>query len=574
MDQYIHDRWESDRGFPGGAVHGITQSTDGYLWIASAKGLVRFDGLVFRLLQISGLRTEQDPTVLAVAPDPSGGLWVQHRSAMLVRYQQGRFDEPLPSVLSQLGASVTAMSASAGGGMLLAVLDHGVVRYKGGQLETVVSQQAMPASFVIAIAQTPDGDVWLGTRDSGLLRVHDGRLTPIVKGLPDQKINTLLVGEGNQLWIGTDDGVSLWNGVEVTHAGVDESLAHVGALAMIRDRDANIWIGTSSGRLRVVNRYGVASLDEHGRARRGAVTTVFEDRDRNLWIGTNRGIERLRDGLFTTYSAVQGLPTDTYGPIYLDGDRRAWIAPVAGGLYTISAQHVSPVRIAGLTNDVVYSISGGGGEIWLGRQRSGLTRLRAEGGAWAARTFTKAEGLAQDNVYAVHRSRDGTVWAGTLSAGLSRLEDGAFTTFTTSDGLASNTVAAIVEAADGGIWLATPNGVSHQSGTGWKRLATGDGLPSNDVNTLFEDSSHDIWIGTAAGLALARAGRVVAEFLPPEGLRRSVVGIVEDRAGSLWIATAESVLKVSRERLAANAATDADVREFGIADGLLGVEGV
>src|SRR5262249_60325711 len=97
MNQYIHDRWESDRGFPGGAVHGITQSTDGYLWIAAAKGLVRFDGLVFRPFQISGLRTERDPTVLAIVPDPSGGLWVQHRSAMLVRYRHGRLEEPLPA---------------------------------------------------------------------------------------------------------------------------------------------------------------------------------------------------------------------------------------------------------------------------------------------------------------------------------------------------------------------------------------------------------------------------------------------------------------------------------------------
>src|SRR5262249_10637420 len=153
-----------------------------------------------------------------------------------------------------------------------------------------------------------------------------------------------------------------------TRAGIPESLAHVGALAMIRDRDANIWIGTSSGQLLRVNRHGVASLDEHDRARRGAVTTIFEDRDRNLWIGTNRGVERLRDGIFTTYSAAQGLPTDSYGPIYVDGDRHALIAPVVGGLYSISGQQVAPVPIANLSDDVIYSISGGGGEIWLGRQ--------------------------------------------------------------------------------------------------------------------------------------------------------------------------------------------------------------
>jgi signal transduction histidine kinase/ligand-binding sensor domain-containing protein len=573
MEQYIHDRWESDRGFPGGAVHGITQSTDGYLWIAADKGLVRFDGLVFQLIHRVGQTTEQDPTVLAVAPDPVGGLWLQLRSAMLARYHGGRFEDSLPSMLNALRPAVTAIAPTSGDAILLSVMDHGVVRYRNGKIETIVPQQMMPSSFVIAMTQTPDGDVWLGTRDSGLVRLHDGRLSPIMKGLPDQKINALLVGPGNTLWIGTDEGVTLWNGSEVTRAGIPDSLVHVGALAMSRDHDDNIWIGTTVGQLLRVNRQGVVSLDERDRGGREAVTTVFEDRDRNLWIGTNRGIERLRDGVFTTYSAAQGLSVSAYGPVYVDSNC-TWIAPVGEGLYTISGQRAAPVTVAGLPNDVVYSISGGGGEIWLARQRGGLTRLRPEGRTVTTRTFTKRDGLAQDNVYAVHRTRTGTVWAGTLSAGLSRLQDGRFKTFTTKDGLASNTVAAIAEAADGTIWVASPNGVSHQSKNGWTRLSTAEGLPSNDVNTLFEDSTQDMWIGTAAGLALARRGRIVDAFHAPERLRGAIVGMAEDKAGGLWIATNERIVRVGRDRLAGNRVSDGDLREFGASDGLLGVESV
>ena len=573
MEQYIHDRWESDRGFPGGTVHGITQSTDGYLWIAADKGLVRFDGVAFQLFPRPGLTKEQDPAVLAVAPDPSGGLWLQLRSAMLARYHNGRFEDPVPSALNDLGPATTAVSAASGGAILFSLMDHGVIRYRNGQVETIVSHQMMPSSFVITMAQTPDGDVWLGTRDSGLLRLHEGHLSPIVKGLQNQKINALLVGEGNTLWIGTDDGVMLWNGSEVTSAGIPERFAHVGALAMIRDHDENIWIGTTSGHLLRMNRHGVVSLDEHERGRRGAVTSVFEDRERNVWIGTNRGIERLRDGVFTTYWSAQGLPEGTYGPIYVD-DSRTWIAPVDGGLYAIAGQRVTPITVAGLTNDVVYSISGGGGDVWLARQHGGLTRLQMGGETVSARTYTKKDGLAQDNVYAVLRAQDGTVWAGTLSGGLTHFKDGRFTTFTTDDGLASNTVTALTEAADHTVWVATPNGVNHQVQTGWARLSTTEGLPSNDVDTLFEDSVHDMWIGTAAGLALARNGRIVGTFQAPEALRGSIVGITEDRSGGLWVATHERIVRVLRARLAANNLSDADVREFGASDGLLGVEGV
>src|SRR5262249_28453738 len=212
---------------------------------------------------------------------------------------------------------------------------------------TIVPRRAMPSSFVIAIAQTPDGDVWLGTRDSGLLRVRQQRVIPITKGLPDQKVNSLLASEDGELWIGTDNGVVRWDGRDVTAAGVPASLDRLGALAMIRDRESNLWIGSASGALLRVNARGVSSLDERDQDPRGTITSVFEDRDGNVWIGTTRGIERLRDGVFTTFSAAQGLPSGTLGPVYADADR-TWIAPARGGLYWIRDGRVGSGPQAGV----------------------------------------------------------------------------------------------------------------------------------------------------------------------------------------------------------------------------------
>jgi signal transduction histidine kinase len=391
--------------------------------------------------------------------------------------------------------------------------------------------------------------------------------------LPDDKINALLPGAGSELWIGTDNGLARWNGVEVTRAGLPGPLDHVGVLAMARDRASNVWIGTASGELLRINGSGVASFDPQDRMRRGAVSAVFEDRDGNLWIGTSRGIERLRDGAFTTYSSAQGLPDGSYGPVYA-GAERTWFAGLEGGLYWMQGSHVEPVQQAGLAGDVVYSIAGGpDGEVWVGRQHGGLTRLRVTGDGVSAVTFTQRDGLAQNNVYAVHHARDGAVWAGTLSGGVSRFKDGVFTTFTTADGLPSNTVAAILESADGRIWLATPTGVAAQLDKGWQRFATSDGLPSDEINTLFEDSVHDVWVGTSAGLATIREGRVVPLQLPAE-LRAPVLGIAEDRLGWLWIVTNEHLMRVNREHLAAGSLTTGDLRDYTTLDGLLGREGV
>src|SRR5262249_44957149 len=108
MSQYIRDRWESDNGFPGGPVHAITQTSDGYLWIGAEKGLVRFDGLTFRLFQPPGPTSGADSTVLSLAADPGGGFWAQLRSANLVRYHDGFEDLHARFPLSQ--PLITAMS--------------------------------------------------------------------------------------------------------------------------------------------------------------------------------------------------------------------------------------------------------------------------------------------------------------------------------------------------------------------------------------------------------------------------------------------------------------------------------
>ena len=88
LSQYIRDRWGTESGFPGGPVYAITQTADGYLWIGAEKGLVRFDGLTFRLLD-PGSEVGAGPAVLGVAGAPDGSLWARLRGTALVRYHAG-----------------------------------------------------------------------------------------------------------------------------------------------------------------------------------------------------------------------------------------------------------------------------------------------------------------------------------------------------------------------------------------------------------------------------------------------------------------------------------------------------
>jgi ligand-binding sensor domain-containing protein/signal transduction histidine kinase len=575
--QYIRDEWRIEREFPGGIVHAITQTPDGYLWIGTDTGLIRFDGFKFDAAQLSPPVPSANAPVLALATDADGSLLIAVQGAGVLRRKNERFEIVTgTTVLSQAPSEVTAMVQDENGHILMSDLGRGTIRFQNEQFEDLAGANVLPgSSAVISLASATDGKIWLGTMNSGLFYSMHGHATNVSVGLPYKKINCLLPIGANEVWVGTDGGAFRWNGVRFDQVELPP-LGKVQVRTLLRDRDANIWVGTEKGLLRISGR-GVSLLDEKHPREDPGINALFEDREGNLWVGGARGLERIRDSAFLTYSPdspVSELTSETVGPVYADAENRTWFAPVAGGLYWLRDGRAQPVREAGLQKDVVYSIAGQKNEIWIGRQHGGVTRLRYQNGIVKSLTYTQQNGLAQNSVYAVYQARDGTVWAGTVNGGASSFKDGRFVTYTTASGLSSNTIYSILGTHDGTIWLATPNGLNAWSTLHWKTYSSREGLPSDSVNCLFEDSSGVLWIGTSNGLASLSSGHIQVFPEAPESLRKQIYGLVEDRSGWLWVATSSHVLRVRREKLLLGTLQPDDVREYGLADGLRSTQGV
>jgi ligand-binding sensor domain-containing protein len=245
MVQYIHDRWGPEQGFPGGAVYAIAETSDGYLWIGSEQGLLRFDGSNFHLMKRTDSPAAPVGPVIGLTADAQGSLWIRTQSIGLLRYRDGIFQD----VLADMGwadTRVTAMSRSRSGEVLFLVPQTGALTYSKGKLVTLASTVNLPHFLVISMAEAADGKVWMGTRDTGLFSLANGRISAVAPGSPDRKVNCLLPVDNRELWIGTDTGIVRWNGTELTETGASGGL-HFQTLAMTRDHDRTSGLGLPMG---------------------------------------------------------------------------------------------------------------------------------------------------------------------------------------------------------------------------------------------------------------------------------------------------------------------------------------
>lgn len=568
LSQYVHQAWGQEQGLLGGTIYALSSSADGYLWIGTDRGLVRFNGFTFDLIQQPIPNLPPIGRVRSLVSDAEGTLWILLEGAHMLVYREGRFADAFVTV-GLPPTTITAISLDRNGHVLLSGFGIAAVRSLSGRLETLADAESAPGT-VTAIAESLDGRIWMGTRDDGLFLSIKGRASRVPHAFGHNKLNALVADFNGGVWVGTDHGLFLLTPAGEVTDPLPKWVHQDQILALFRDRDACVWAGTDKGLIRITPARQAAFRGTGGDHE--AVNAVFQDREMNLWFGGPGGLERLQDGMFSTYSAPEGFPAVPMGPIFADDDGGTWFAPFTGGLYWYRSGRLQQIRQEGLEQDVVYSIDGGGNDVWVGRQRGGLTRIHLLGGKLLTRTYKEKDGLAQDSVYAVHRSPDGRVWAGTVSGGISIFDGTGFHTFNSQNGLSSNAVNSICESRNGTVWVATPGGLDEFRQTHWTHWTTQNGLPSPDVRLCFADSHGVIWIATSDSLSCLSGGRIITLRNLPDLMREQILGMAEDHLGFLWFSTSDHVLRLNRDALMADSLRTGDLQSYGTSDGLARIE--
>lgn len=560
IEQYGLDSWTSREGLPQNSVDVILQTRDGYLWLGTEEGLVRFDGVRFTVYSSRTVAAFHQNDVTALAQDADGDLWIG--------------------------------------------TPRGLIRRHGEEFTSFGKADRLPDDEISALAAAPDGTLWIGTAKNGLaVRSAAGVFSTAAnraRGLPGDEVTTLLRTRDGSLWIGTTGGLARLRDGRLTSYARARSVEHVSVLHIhdiCESKNGALWIATSEGLLRLSGDAGLDEADLESWADRpgmpkGSVSTVLEDRDGSLWIGDESGVARMRDGKVERLTSAEGLPATLVISFFEDREGSLWVGTVGAGILRFREAPVRTfTRRDGLTNDFVRPVlEAADGTIWAGT-RAGVNLIRAgrvigsvttrdglpddsitalapssDGSMWVgtgagavalvsrgrARTLTTAAGPSTASVRVLLEDHAGSLWIGTAGGGLIRFEQGAFSKLTSAQGLAGDDVVALREGPDGSLWIATRTGLSCLRGGKFEALPslTGQGTSGSSVLSLLADPDGTLWIGTTGdGLQRLRSGRISA-LTARNGLFDDVVfSIVDDRRGNFWMSCNRGIFRVARAEL-------------------------
>ncbi|HEX8756206.1 MAG TPA: two-component regulator propeller domain-containing protein [Steroidobacteraceae bacterium] len=395
---------------------------------------------------------------------------------------------------------------------------------------------------IYAIAQTPDGYLWLGS-EFGLFRfdgVHSVPWEPPSgQHLPAAGINDLMVARDGTLWIGTFSGLLTWNGRRLVQLHqFDGQLV----TALYQDREGTVWVGTlgTAGQLYAL-RGGRTSWRGTKLDFGKAVWTVHEDGSGTIWAGADSGLWRIKPGpprRFAT-STTAGLPYS--GPIGLadSGEGGLLVAIHNAGMMQLVGDELTPYPIR--IDDSNKLLRDRDGELWIGTVERGLIHVHQG----KADTYTQLDGLSGDIVLSLFEDREGSIWVSTTD-GLDRFRELPVSTLSARQGLSSDATQSVLAAADGSLWIGSHDGLNRWENGKMTVYRRANGLPDDSVQSLYQDHLGRIWAFTDRGLAYLKDGRFVAVQGVPGGEVNSMAG---DEAGDLWLSRPDALWHLHEGRL-------------------------
>jgi ligand-binding sensor domain-containing protein/serine phosphatase RsbU (regulator of sigma subunit) len=514
-----------EEGLPQSSVYTMLQGKDGSIWVGTMNGVSKYNGLSFEnFTKKNGLAENR---VTASCQDNQGNIWFGHWSGGITKYdvQAKTFTEVLPGSI-KLSKSITCIVADDKGGIWFGTKGEGLLKNENGKFTSYTTGNGLSSNTITAMLKKKDGAVWIGT-DNGIT-VYRSAFSMLDRNLPSRSITCFLSDSKGNTWIGTSDrGILRINPKnELKIFSTTSGLASNNIKTIFEALNGAIFIGTNSDgiskyvpQLEVSNYKGslfTTISTQHGLSN-DHIFSIIQDREKNIWIGTQLNLNQYFDEQFEIFGENDGLRNSLVWSVIQDKHKNFWVGTESGLVKFIPDIHAAK------------------GEAITGKNKSTTYQFMNK-------TGKHGEVL---NTSALYEDVKGNIWYTDFGKGVSRLNPitNDIRHFTKESGLPVNEIYAINGDGEGNIWIGTNKGGLLKFDIATEKFhtyTTNDGIGSNQVYSVFRDSKNRMWFGCLSGdlTMLEAPDSQFKRFSAKEGYPANfTLCITEDQQGNIWLGT-------------------------------------
>ncbi len=550
--------WQINDGLPQNTVFSVIQDRDGYIWLGTAEGIARFDGVKFTLFNNKSNQKISFDSTRALFQDSSGNVWIGGNN--ILKYKDRTFTKKIIDNDNNKNSElIRTFYEDSQGRIWIGTYGNGVKRIEGNKITTLSTASGFIDDTILAFLEDSKGQFWIGT-SKGLCLFNKGKCKLYTKkeGLSGNIIRTIFEDKEQNLWIGTQTGgITLFKKNTIVHYNEKTGLSNNWVSSIVEDAYGTIIIGTFGGGINFIKNDEIfknEDINEHLPDLN--ITTLMLDRENNLWAGTwKEGVVQLRVTKFSNHTANKMLTL--FPPIVLfeDSKKNVWAGTRNKGIFLF--QNGKFIRnfttFDGLASNIINTIyEDKNGNIIASsdaeKKQSGLSILNGD----HFQTIAVPEILSGGDISSVIKTEDGMLWLGTYNHALVSVKDNNIKQYGSKE-LDGRIIRTMILDQKKTIWIGASGkkgGLISFDGKKFTIFTEKDGLSNSTVLSIYEDKDQNLWIGTkGGGLNLYKEGKFTS-LSEKEGLfDNKVFSILEDSSGYLWMSSNKGIFKVKKTKI-------------------------
>jgi signal transduction histidine kinase/ligand-binding sensor domain-containing protein len=536
--EYLTDVWTADDGLPDTSVTDINQTPDGYLWIGTYNGLVRFDGMRFATFDPANTPALAHARVRKLSVDNQGTLWINTFDGSMTSLRQGTFAREWTGE-EGLDPDVTLVSSRSNEVTFL--LHRGFLRRKP-QADPVGTgwEDLIPTNRSVGTVCVADGGgiIWYRGSDKLLWQVtaKGFGLQPQTNGLAGSRVNCMTTDSAGRLCIGTDTGIEIWDGTRFQTVTPTNAELSVDVEFLSVAKDGRLWAGVGGqvreaiGRRWILEAESLKDVFTGNLSRMGAQ----EDHQGGIWLyDYGRGLWHVSaSGQVRQFGPQEGFPGDRVNCFFEDHEGNWWAGLDAGGLVRIRERRFQTIDTGGqVSGKPARSVcEETNGTLWIGTLGDGLARWQAG----MLTNLTMPGGTGKGFVFCVCPDAAGRLWVSAGDEDLYVRKNGRFDRVSP----VVHGVKAILADKAGRIWVGTKNGLRVGNSETTNSFKTYEGIGRHDVRSLSEDGRGNLWAGAEDGTLFRIAGDKITTFQTSDtNAPHAIWSLLAEVDGTVWVGT-------------------------------------